>query len=191
MPQTKLSPRSLAQLAAVAEGTARVGPLVLLPALLEEHGVEPDALISEAGVDPDLLADPESEIDFARLGRLLTLCAERTRCDHIGLLLGKRAGVEALGLIGLLAAHSPDVGTALRNLILHMHLNDRGAVPMLSVEHECAFLGYSIYYPLIEGGRHIYDGVMAVMRNVMKAFCGPDWRPSEVIFSHNGVRSPS
>lgn len=182
--KTRLSPQAIAQLAAVTEGTARVGPLVRLPALLQELGVEPGAVLREAGIDPGLLADPENRIDFAPLGRLLTLCATRTGCAHLGLLLGQRSGLEALGLIGLLAEHAPDLGTALHDLILHMHLNDRGAVPLLSVEGEYAFLGYSIYHPGVEGARHVYDGVMAVVCNVMRAFCGPHWRPAEAIFSH-------
>ena len=185
MTKTQLSPQALSQLVAVTEGTARVGPLVHVPALLKELGVAPETVLCEEGIDPMLLADPENTIGFTPLGSLLTRCAATTGCAHFGLLLGKRSGVDALGLIGLLASHAPNLGTALRDLILHMHLNDRGAVPLLSVEGECAFLGYSVYHPRVESTRHIYDGVMAVVRNVMRTLCGPDWRPSEVIFSHS------
>ncbi len=185
MTKTQLSAQSLSQLAAVTEGTARLGPLVHVPALLEEFGVVPGTFLSEEGIDPKFLTNPENTIGFTPLGRLLTRCATATGCAHFGLLLGKRAGMEALGLLGLLASHAPNLGTALRDLILHMHLNDRGAVPLLFVEGECAFLGYSVYHPQVESTRHIYDGVMAVVRNVMRTLCGPDWRPSEVIFSHS------
>lgn len=185
MRKTPLSPQTLSQLAAVNEGAARLGPLVQVPALLEELGVEPEAVLREEGIAPQFLANPENVIGFIPGGRLLTRCAETTGCAHFGLLLGRRSGVEALGLIGLLASNAPDLGTALRDLILHMHLSDRGAVPFLSVEGRCAFLGYSIYHPRVESIRHIYDVVMAVVCNVMRALCGPDWHPSEVIFSHS------
>ncbi len=169
----------------MTEGAVRVGPLVALPELLRSFGADSDGVAREAGVDPRLLDDPENSIGFVALGRLLALCAARTDCAHLGLALGQRGGLESLGLIGLIAEHSPDVGTALRNLILHLHLHDRGAVPVLSVDGESAFLGYSIYQPGVEGTRQIYDGAVAIIRNVMKALCGADWRPAEALFSHS------
>ena len=60
--------------------------------------------------------------------------------------MGQRAGLSSLGLIGLLAQHSPDVGSALRNLVFHLHLHDRGAVPNLSVEQGIAVLGLSLIH---------------------------------------------
>lgn len=190
MTQAKLSPNALAQLAVVTEGALRVGPLVALPALIQELGQEPDPVIRESGVDPRHLDDPENSIGFTALGRLLAHCAERTGCAHLGLLLGQRSGLQSLGLIGALAEHSPEVGTALRNLILHLHLHDRGAVPVLSVEGKRAFLGYSIYQPGVEGTRQIYDGSIAIICNIMRTLCGSDWRPAEVIFSHGRPADP-
>ena len=119
------------------------------------------------------------------MGRLLVHCAERTGCPHFGLLAGQRMGPEAMGLVGLLIEHSPDVGGALHNLVLHLHLHDRGAVPVLVVEGERALLGYAIYQPGVEGTRHIYDITLAIGFNVMKALCGPNWRPDEVLCGHS------
>ena len=84
--------------------------------------------------------------------------------------------------------HSPDVGSALRNLVFHLHLHDRGAVPNLSVEQGIAVLGYAIYQPGVEGSDQIYDGAIAITCNIMRALCGAAWVPDEVLFSH---RRPS
>ena len=134
MLQARLPARALARLAAVTDGAVRAGPLLGIPSLLRELGQDPDAILREAGLDPRLLDDPENVIGFAAMGRLAVRCAERTGCPHFGLLAGQRMGPEALGLVGLLIEHSPDVGGALRNLVLHLHLHDRGAVPVLMVE---------------------------------------------------------
>jgi AraC-like DNA-binding protein len=169
----------------VTDGYLRVGPIQGLPSLLRALGQDPDTVIRGAGVDPELLADPENFIGFTALGRLLAACAASTACPHFGLLLGQRTGLEALGLVGLLAEHSPNVGSALHNLVLHLHLHDRGAVPTLVIEGECALFGYAIYQPGVEGTRQIYDGALAIVFNILKALCGPLWQPTEVLFSHS------
>lgn len=123
-------------------------------------------------------------IPFATVGRLLKLCAARTQCPHFGLLIGQRSGPDCLGVVGLLAQTMPDVGSALRSLIFHLHLHDRGAAPFLSVEQSVAMLSYLIYQHGVEGSNQIYDGAIAIAFNIMRALCGPAWCPTEVLFSH-------
>ena len=117
-------------------------------------------------------------------------CAAATGCPHFGLLLGQHTGLEALGLVGNLVEHSPDVGKALQNLVLHLHLHDRGAVPILTIEGDRVLLGYAVYQPGIEGTRYIYDLAMAIGLNIMKGLCGRDWTPAEVLFSHSRPADP-
>lgn len=180
-----LPPLALAQLAAVTDGAIRVGPLQGLPALLRELGQDPEAVFREAGVDLCLLDDPEGSIGFAALGRLMDRCAVMSGCHHVGLLLGQRTGLAALGIVGMLVEQSPDLGRALANLVLHLHLHDRGAVPVLSVEGPRALLGYAIYQPGVAGTRQIYDAAIAITLNIVRALCGREWRPTAVLFSHD------
>jgi AraC-like DNA-binding protein len=167
----------------VLEGSLRIGPLVGVPALLEELGVDLAAAIGPLGLVETLFSDAENMIAFPILGRLLQACVTRTGCPHFGLLLGQRMGPECLGLIGQLLPHAPDVGTALRSLVLNLHLHDRGAAPLLSLEGERAVLSYLIYRPG-EGTDQINDGAMAICLNIMRSLCGPAWLPSEVLFAH-------
>jgi AraC-like DNA-binding protein len=118
------------------------------------------------------------------LGRLLGLAVARTGCPHFGLLVGTRSGLPSLGLVGLLVRHSPDVGAALRNLARHLQVRDRAAVLPLTVRDGVATLDYALYQTGIEASEQIYDGAIAVATNVMRALCGPGWRPIEVLFSH-------
>ncbi len=185
MDQPDNAPEIFAEAAPVGDGSLRVGPLVALPGLLRDLGQDPDAIIEAAGLAAGLLDDPNGVIDYRSTGRLLAICARRTHCPHLGLLLGQRSGIGAMGLIGLLGQQAPNVGSALRELIRHAALVDKGAVPLLAVEGKRALLGFSVYVPDIEGLRQINDGVMAVFHNMMKALCGPDWRPVEVLFSHS------
>ena len=112
----------------VREGSLRMAPILSVPSLLAEFGLDPAAIIKEAGMDIGLFDDPEHSVPFVAVGRLLALCAERSDCPHFGHLLGERAGLDVLGLIGQLASLAPDVGAALHQLIVYLHLHDRGGV---------------------------------------------------------------
>ena len=174
----------MSQNTAVHEGTVRVSPLTVVPQMLREWGIDPSEITTDVGLDLSLFDNPDNMIPFTALGRLLKWCAARTRCPHFGLLVGQRGGSATLGLIGLLAQHSANVGLALRSLILHLHLHDRGAVPTLSVQQGVVVLGYAIYQEGVEGSDQVYDGAIAIVFNIMQMLCGATWLPTEVLFSH-------
>jgi AraC-like DNA-binding protein len=175
----------------LAEGYLRVSVFINLPALLREMGQDPAPIAAAVGIELGLLDDPDNTIQFVIASRLLALCVERTGCGHFGLLLGMRSKTSDLGLVGHLMQHSPDVAAALRNLILHLHLQDRGAVPTLTVKSGVAVLGYAIYQPGVVRAEQIYDGAMAIAFNIMAALCGPTWRPTEVLLSRSNPSDPA
>lgn len=141
-------------------------------------------------MDPRLVEDPENTIGFTPLGRLLGLCVARTACPHLGLLLGQRSGPECLGLVGMLGECSPTLGAALRNMILHLHLHDRGAIPTLTVAADRAQLAYTIYQPGVEATAQIYDAALAIMANLLRALCGPGSQLLEVQLSRARPADP-
>ena len=190
MSKAKLPPEALAQLAAVTDGALRVGPLQGIPGLLRDLGADPDRVFAAAELNPGLLDDAEGTIPFGALGRLMSQCVEHTGCPHFGLLLGQRTGLPALGLVGHLGQHSPDLGTALRNMILHLHIHDRGAIPSLTVEHGCAVVGYTIYQPAAEATAQIYDSAIAITNNILHTLHGPGWHPSEVLLARAKPADP-
>ncbi len=174
------SPPLLSRFALVEAGRLRVAPILVLPRVLAEMGQDPQALIAEAQLDPDVFDDPDNTIAFADMGRLLELCAARTSCPHLGLLVGANGGLHVLGVVGKLAACSKDLASALRNIILYLHLHDRGAIPTLSVGGERAAFGYVIYEPEHLGTEIIYDGALLILCNILKELAGPGWEPVEV-----------
>jgi AraC-like DNA-binding protein len=166
------------------EGAVRMAPLLVVPELLTELGLDPGQLIAEAGLDLALFADPENTIAFADGGRFLALCASRTGCPHLGLLIGERQNLAVLGALGGLARHAPDLGTALRNIILYLHVHDRGAVPSLWVSGDRAMVGYTIYQPGVPGTEQIYDAAVAIIYRILQSLAGPGWEASEVRLCH-------
>lgn len=170
----------LAALGLPGEGWLRIAPLTGLPALLREHGLDPTAVIRGQGCDPALFTDVNNAIQFSAVGRLLAHTAAITACRHPGLALGRHWGSEALGAVGRAARLAPEVGAALRCLILYMHLHDRGAVPYLWTSGEQALFGYTLYCTDVPGTDHIYDGALAIAQNLIQELAGPGWRPTEV-----------
>jgi AraC-like DNA-binding protein len=166
------------------DGVIILTALAAVPEVLREHGVDPGAVLAAVGIDPARLQDPHSTVSFSAMGRLAAQCVAITGCLHFGLLVGAREGLQALGLVGFLAQHSPDVGTGLRNLVAHLRHYQRGAVTTLSSEGNAACLGFDIYMSQVEGQDQIYDGAIAVYTNILRALCGPAWRPTEVAFAH-------
>jgi AraC-like DNA-binding protein len=92
--------------------------------------------------------------------------------------------LQSLGLVGLLARSSTDVWAALDRLVNFMHLHARGAMIGLTVDHVLAMLTYDAYQPGVEATDQIGDAAVAMMFNVMRSLCGPDFQPIEARFAH-------
>jgi AraC-like DNA-binding protein len=148
---------------------------------LREFGIDPDPIIREAGLDPRLFDDGTNIIPHAALGRLLTLCVTRTHCPHFGLLVGQRATILSLGMVGRLMQHSETLGDAMRALVSNLSVQNRGAVPSLTISGDMALFAFSVYQPEAESADQISDGSIAVAVNAIRALRGSDWRPSEVL----------
>ncbi len=164
----------------VAEGSLRMGPLLWLPPLLEALGHPAEPLIRAAGVDPALFSNPEYNIPFRDCGRLLARCAAATGCADLGLRLGRAGGLDALGGVGNLVRHAPDIGAALRALILNLHLHDQGAVPTLWQEGDTAALGYVLYVQDVPAVNEVYDAALAIAWSLLRELAGPAWEAREV-----------
>ena len=164
--------------------TVRMGTAWAIPEILRSLGANPEEVLAELGLGLELFDDPDKRISFAAHNHIVAHCATRTGCRHFGLLVGQQDGLRTLGLIGLLVKYSPDVGTALRNLVRYMHLHVRGAGIGLDVTGGSAMLAYAIHEPGVDAVDQVCDGAVAALHNIMRELCGPDWRPTEAWFAH-------
>jgi AraC-like DNA-binding protein len=165
-------------------GSVRVGTLQPLAEILLGMGVDPTKLLAECGVDPKVFENPENRIPLTLHNRLVALAVVRTRCPHLGLLVGQRDGLQSIGLAGLLARYSEDVESAVRSFVRYLHTHVRGAKSSLDVDGDVATLTWEIYQPGVEAVDQVGDGALAVIFNMMLEICGPEWRPIEVRFAH-------
>ena len=179
----KAAPHS--RLPAAAAGEVRIGPVAAIPDVLRKLGFTPSLPFVRAGVPLSTFKNPENRIDFEALGRLFSECSTLTGYGHFGLLVGECFELDGLGAIGYLMRNSTTVGEALRALLMHLCLHDRGAVPILiNLDESHVLLGYSIYRHGTPGTAHLYDVAIAIGYRALKEICGATWRPLRVQFSH-------
>lgn len=166
-----------------AERTVRTGTALAIPDILRSLGANPEEVLAEIGYDLKLFEDPEFRIPVAARNRLVNHCATRTGCPHFGLLVGQRNGLHSLGLLGLVVKYSPDVEVALHSLVSNFHLHVSGATLGLVVEGNSTLMTWQVYQAA-EATDHVGDAAVATMHNILRALCGPDWRPTEAWFAH-------
>jgi AraC-like DNA-binding protein len=161
----------------------RVGPLMGIPAVLQELGHEPGPVFESAGLKPARFMEPDFEIPYIDAGRLLARCIDVTGCRHFALLVGEHAGPSSLGVAGFMLRSAPDVGSALRSLVQNLDLQDQGGMATLQVSGGVTQLGYAIILPGVEARDQIYEISIAIACNIMRGLCGKDWNPDEVLLS--------
>ncbi|WP_245272963.1 AraC family transcriptional regulator [Microvirga lotononidis] len=148
---------------------------------LREFGLDPDPFIHRVGLDPALFENSTTVVPFATLARLYSLCVARTRCSHFGLLVGQRATILSMDLVGRLMQHSDTVGAALEGFVSNLSVQNRAVGASLTVSDGMALLTYAVYQPQMESAEQVTDAALAVTGNVLRALCGADWHPAEVL----------
>lgn len=172
-------------------GTTRVASIGALPAIVERLGQKLPSLLDAAGLPRDLFEDLDRPVAVTDAARLLDEAARRTDCPHIGLLTGAQYRPETIGLAGRLAQNARDIGSALRGLALNLHLNGHVFAPTVTVAADTAEFGLRLLAD-VPHARLVVDVGMAGALAILKALCGPGWKPLEVTLVHApvGRRTP-
>lgn len=172
-------------------GDVGVAPLRSIPVALRQCGVDPAAVLASVGLSSTAFDIDDDRIAFPVLGRLLEACAARTGKLHFGLIAAAHFEVPMLGTVGYLMRNEATVGEAIRSLVLHMHLHDRGAVPALTrLTARRSALSYAVYARDTPMRGMIDDAATTIMRRIFQTLCGPRWRPLEVRLAHAAPRDP-
>lgn len=157
--------------------------------ILDRARVPLGPLLDATGLPRTLFDDPENLVDIARAARLLEMAAEQSGYPHLGLLCGRRFSPDTIGIVGRLAQNASDVGSALRGLILNLHLNGHAFVPTLGVVSGTAEFGMRLSSDLQGNTVPVVDLGMAAAFTIVRALCGPQWTPLEVLVVHRQFAS--
>ncbi len=180
-------PRDVAttrQAVPAGELLTRVGAVALLPAVLRDLGIEPQAVFDAAGVDMVRFADLESLVPVADIARVAQLCVQASGRPDLGLLIAARAGAGAFGLLGRLMAKADTLRTALHDIGRYGHLNHRDVVATLTVSEGIATMQFALGGAREAAATVYEDGTVGVVFHAIRAYLGESWRPIAVRFSH-------
>ncbi len=164
----------------------RLGPLLAVPALIREAGIDPAPLLAACGLAELTFDDAENRVPFAAAARMLQDAARATGREDFGLIVGQRAGADSLGVLSLLMQRAATVGDALQGLARHISLQDRGAVVYVATNRPGMMaLGYAVHDDATPGLGIIYDLAMTLALAVLRGLCGPQWCALEVRLPHS------
>ncbi len=146
-----------------------------------------------AGIAPAVFAgtDGDARVPYHAAARLLHDAAAATHREDFGMLVGRRLGLDTLGPLAQLMLHAASVLQALRALQRYLLVHDRGAVAYLRLHAPAqAALGYSVHDPGTPGVGLIHDVSITIAVAILRALCGPQWRPLEVHLPRRAPAAP-
>lgn len=174
----------------VPYGHLRAAPLRPLPELMRRLGGNLEPLLGALRLPGEVLQNPDYLLPILTVGELLARAADQVKCEHLGLLLGNQSGAAQIGSVGQILLLMPTVGKALEVLQRHLDLHDRAAVVTLRLQDSQVALGYSLFEGSFLGGQYIHDAAITIGLNIMRALCGPAWKPEQVNFAHRPPSNP-
>jgi AraC-like DNA-binding protein len=169
-------------------GGARIAVYLHLPQVLSEFGIELRDVVKAAGVRADIFDDPENLISYPDVGRLLSVSARLADCDHIGLLVGQRAQLADMGLLGQATLCRDTVGEGLQSFVELFTLQNSAATTSLIPAGDFTQFVYAIAEPSMLDTGHIQLGAITMAFNILQELCGPAWLPALVTVAS---RAPS
>jgi AraC-like DNA-binding protein len=162
----------------------RIGPGAMLPKVLRELGVEPQAVFDAAGVDMARFADPESMISREDIARVILASVRASGRRDLGLLVAAQADERASGLFGQVVRSSGDLRSALHAMIRYGQLNTRGIVATLTVAESTATLEMAVEGPYGGAAAISEDTLVGRYFLIIRSLLGGGWRPTAVMLSH-------
>jgi len=152
-------------------GFINLGLWTAIVGALSEVRIDPRPILDGAGLSHHMLNGRNYRLSATALGRLLSLCAERTHCPHFALLVGGKVTLSAFGDLDTLMKVSETFGDALRVLETYRRLQSSGAVLHLARDGDQAVLSY-LPYQGEAGSGLIAECALASLTQVLRDLCG-------------------
>ena len=168
----------------------RAASLMLLPAVLTEFGVDLDAVLQGTGIARGQLR-PEAFIPYAAYLAILDNASAATGRDDIGILLGQRQTLAALGPLGSAMKHAATLGSAISAFVAFQINNSTGGAVYLMRADRDVLLGYGVYDLPVRVSHQIYDMVLAVGCNLIAELTRGRVGPEEILVSRAAPDDPA
>ncbi len=168
-----------------AEPTIRAGAIRAVLDTLRQTGLDAGALFREVGLDADAIdRDPELAVPLCSFVALLELAAARLSAPRFGLRVGLAHTPSALGVLGYVLVHSPDLGAAVANLQRSIGAHQQGAALTIERAGDEVRVGYRLVDPSIHPRVQDAELTVGVGVALFRGLLGGAFRPNEVWLEH-------
>jgi AraC-like DNA-binding protein len=168
----------------------RAASLAPLPPLLAELGVGIDRVLKGTGVTKGQLRQ-DSFIPYAAFLAILDNACSVTGREDIGMLLGQRQALEALGPLGSAMRHAATLGEAIAEFAAFQINNSTGGAVYLMRAESDIVLGYGVYGAPVRVSSQIYDMVLALGCNLIAELTRGAVGPDEILISRAAPADPA
>ena len=168
----------------------RAAALVPLLPVLEEFGVSLEAVLQGTGVSAQAIR-PDSFLPYAAFLAILDNASRLTGRDDLGLILGRRQTLAALGPLGPVLRHAATLGEAIGEFAAFQARNSTGGAVYLMRAEGDVILGYGVYDASAQISSGIYDLVLAVGCTLIAELTGGAEGPEEILVSRAAPADPA
>lgn len=168
----------------------QLGAAALIPEMLEEQGISPEAAFRRAGLSRQLLARPNPVVPLAWLGRLFKSAAAAANQEVFGLLVGLRAGSRLTDWAHGSKPGDTHVSNALMRIIARQAVVPNSFLT-LAVSGNTSTIGCIALPRNVVAREQLADCAIGFAAGALRALCGPRWRPWRVCFEHPPPLDPS
>jgi AraC-like DNA-binding protein len=166
-------------------GTVRIGAACELISVLSKSVPAVQGVGARAGVSRQLLQDSTGTVSLACFTSMLEAAAYESGNTTLGLELGKKFRITALGPVSDLVRTARTLGDGLEKFIRYFASVQTGTQTSLSVANGTARLSYAISDPAIRCRVQDAGLTMAIEYSMLASLLGPSWRATCVDFEHD------
>lgn len=164
--------------------SARSAVFVGFEALCRQHQLSAHTLLRECGLDPIVLRRQDLLVDYARVGQVLNLAAERSGHQQFGLQLSQQRDYLVFGPFGLLLSQAESVHDLVRITNQYAHLHVTGIRLHAEEKGEDVLLHYHLNLARSMDQRQLIELGVGVVFRAAQLFFAQHWQPHYVTFAH-------
>lgn len=160
-----------------------IGILSLIADYLDEHGFDVDTVFEHFGIQHEDLKDNLLPISLQTQGSIFQAVQVLTGCDHLGLLIGKKAKFSNIGPLRFLVLNAATMRDAIQSLFHYGSLWYRGQKLDLKEDDGYARICMHIDSDIPEKGQY-QTAYLVAMVSIIELILGKSWRPALVRISY-------
>jgi len=151
----------------------------------QQQGLDHKQILRSAGLPEDIDPYSDSYVPLAGIHNLLVELNNAYNCEHIGLLLAKNQGLNALGALGQLIASANTLGEALQAEKRYQPLYSNDFLWTMTPAPPYLQLSFKPLFALKQSLREAIENSAAHAYNVIRQITGNQWQPQAVCFRHS------